>query len=174
MSANKSAALPVAYAVLRILIVLNWIYAALLIAILTWSVLHTQWTFIALGVPATEQSDRLVLGMRTIAALGILTVPFNLAMLRRLVAIVHTVREGNPFIASNANRLQSIAWILVALQFVSVAVWLVGKLASTAAHPLHLNAGFSPSGWLAVILTFVLARVFAEGTSMREDLEGTV
>ena len=27
---------------------------------------------------------------------------------------------------------------------------------------------------LAVLLTFVLARVFAEGTLMREDLEGTV
>jgi hypothetical protein len=39
---------------------------------------------------------------------------------------------------------------------------------------LHLDAGFSPGGWLAVILTFVLARVFAEGTLMREDLEGTV
>ena len=33
-------------------------------------------------------------------------------------------------------------------------------------HPLHLDAGFSPSGWLAVILIFVLARVFAEGTLM--------
>jgi hypothetical protein len=40
--------------------------------------------------------------------------------------------------------------------------------------PLHLDAGFSVSGWLAVILTFVLARVFAEGTLMREDLEGTI
>ena len=30
------------------------------------------------------------------------------------------------------------------------------------------------NGWLAIILTFVLARVFAEGTLMRADLEGTV
>jgi hypothetical protein len=28
--------------------------------------------------------------------------------------------------------------------------------------------------WLAVILTFLLARVLAEGTHMREDLDGTV
>jgi hypothetical protein len=41
-------------------------------------------------------------------------------------------------------------------------------------HPLHLDAGFSTSGWLAVLLTFVPARVFAEGTLMREDLAGTV
>ena len=50
----------------------------------------------------------------------------------------------------------------------------IGKAVSTPAHPIHLNAGFSVGGWLAVILTFVLARVFAEGALMREDLEGTV
>jgi hypothetical protein len=33
---------------------------------------------------------------------------------------------------------------------------------------------FSINGWLAVLLTFLLARVFAEGALMREDLEGTV
>ena len=39
---------------------------------------------------------------------------------------------------------------------------------------MNLDAGFSINGWLAVLLTFVLARVFAVGTVMREDLEGTV
>ena len=50
----------------------------------------------------------------------------------------------------------------------------IAKAVSTPAHPLHLDAGFSINGWLAVLLTFLLARVFAEGTRMREDLEGTV
>jgi hypothetical protein len=45
---------------------------------------------------------------------------------------------------------------------------------STPAHPLRVNAGFSTSGWLAVLLVFVLARVFAVGAGMREELEGTV
>jgi hypothetical protein len=36
------------------------------------------------------------------------------------------------------------------------------------------EAGFSISGWLAVLLTIVPAGVFAEATRMREDLEGTV
>ena len=43
-----------------------------------------------------------------------------------------------------------------------------------SAHPVHLDAGFSINGWLAVLLIFLLARVFAEGTRMREDLKGTV
>jgi hypothetical protein len=50
----------------------------------------------------------------------------------------------------------------------------IAKTVSTPAHPLHIDAGFSISGWLAVFLTFLLARVFAEGALMREDLEGTV
>ena len=45
---------------------------------------------------------------------------------------------------------------------------------STPAHPLNLDAGFSINGWLAVLLTFLLARVFAEGALMRDDLAGTV
>ena len=39
---------------------------------------------------------------------------------------------------------------------------------------LDLDLGFSVTPWLAVLLLFVLARVFAEGTRMRSDLDGTV
>ena len=76
-----------------------------------------------------------------------------------------------------------IGGILVIVGIVVLILWsfwigliiaLIGKAVSTPAHPLHLDAGFSPGGWLAVIMTFVLARVFAEGTLMRADLEGTV
>jgi hypothetical protein len=174
MSQTQSAALPIAYVVLRILIVLNWIYAAILLAILGWSLANEQWTFMALGVPVSSQTRPLLMGMQAIAALGLVTVPLNLAMLKRLIAMVRTVRAGDPFTAANADRLQAIAWVLVALQLISVIVWGIGEAVSTPAHPLHLNAGLSPAGWLAVILTFVLARVFAAGTLMREDLAGTV
>jgi hypothetical protein len=44
----------------------------------------------------------------------------------------------------------------------------VASVADGNAVPSRIN------GWLAVLLTFLLARVFAEGTRMREDLEGTV
>ena len=98
----------------------------------------------------------------------------NLATLKRLMAMVQTVRAGNPFVAVNAYRLNAIAWLLLGQQLLSVVIGLIGKAVSSPAHPLHLDAGFSPGGWLAVIMTFVLARVFAEGTLMREDLEGTV
>ncbi len=171
---KQSPALRIAYIVLRILIVLNWIYGGLLLAILGWSLIHEQWTFMALGVPVPAQTRPLLMGMRAIAALGVLTVPLHLAMLKRLVAMIHTVRDGDPFIATNAYRMQAIAWVILALQAISLVIWAIGQAISTPAHQLHLNAGFSPAGWLAVILTFVLARVFAEGTLMRDDLRGTV
>ena len=62
--------------------------------------------------------------------------------------------------------------ILIVLNWFSGAA--IARTLSTPAHPVDLDAGFSITGWLAVLLTFLLARVFGEGTLMREDLEGTV
>ena len=76
--------------------------------------------------------------------------------------------------AANADRLKAIAWVLLALNLLSIVIGVIAKTVSTPAYPLHIDAGFSISGWLAVLLTFLLARVFAEGALMREDLEGTV
>lgn len=45
---------------------------------------------------------------------------------------------------------------------------------STTAHPLDIDWNFSLTRWLAVLLLFVLARVFEHGTRMRDELEGTV
>lgn len=174
MSHPISTALPIAYLSLRILIVLNWIYGAMVLAILLGMLVAGQWTIAALGIPLSVQSAPLIMGMRAIAALGLVAVPLNLALLKRLVAMVQTVRAGDPFVASNAYRLQTIAWVLLGQQMLSLVIGLIGQSVSTPGRPLHLDAGFSLSGWLAVILTFVLARVFAAGTLMREDLQGTV
>jgi hypothetical protein len=174
MPKNQSAALPIAYVVLRILIILNWLYAACLIALLSYSFINEPFLMRALKLASPAENPALVIGIRSIAALGILTVPLNLAMLKRLLAMIHTVRAGDPFVAANAYRINAIAWILLGLQIISLIIWAIGKAVSTPAHPLHLDAGFSPAGWLAVIMTFVLARVFAEGALMREDLEGTI
>jgi hypothetical protein len=171
---SSSASLPIAYVVLRLLVVLNWLFGTAILALLIWSLTHEQWTMTALGVPPSPETGRLIIGMRAVAALGLAAIPLNYAVLKRLLAIVETVRVGDPFVAANAYRLQAIAWALLALQLLSLVIGAIAKTVSTPAHPLHLDAGFSISGWLAVLLTFVLARVFAEGALMREDLEGTV
>ena len=171
---NKlSAALPIAHVVLRILIVLNWLGGAAILALLV-VMPNEQWIMSAFHLSPSPDAGRLVMGLRAIAVLGLATIPLNYVVLKRLLAIVQTVREGDPFVAANASRLQAIAWSLLALQLFSLVVGAIAKAVSTPAHPLHLDAGFSINGWLAVLLTFLLARVFAEGTLMREDLKGTV
>ena len=171
---NKlSAALPIAHVVLRILIVLNWLGGAAILALLV-VMPNEQWIMAAFQIPPSPDADRLVMGLRAVAVLGLATIPLNYVVLKRLLAIVGTVREGDPFVAANASRLQTIAWSLLALQLFSIVIGAIGKAVSTPAHPVHLDAGFSINGWLAVLLTFLLARVFAEGTLMREDLKGTV
>jgi hypothetical protein len=171
---KQSSILPMARVTLRALIVLNWLFGAAILALLLATVVAEQWTFTALGVAPSPEIGTLMMGMRAIAALGLVAIPLNDAVLKRLLAIVDTVRAGDPFVAANADRLQVIAWVLLALQLLSMVIGGVAKAISTPAHPLHLDAGLSISGWLAVLLTFILARVFAAGAQMREDLEGTV
>ena len=170
---SSSAALPIAHVVLRILIVVNWLYGAAILALLV-VMPNEQWIMTAFKLSPSPEAERLVMGLRAIAVLGLVAVPLHYVVLKRLLAIVETVRAGDPFVTANASRLQAIAWVLLALNLLSIVIGAIALTVSTPAHPLHLNAGFSISGWLAVLLTFLLARVFAEGTLMREDLEGTV
>jgi hypothetical protein len=168
------AALPIAYVVLRILILLNWFIGACILALLLFTFINEPWTMKALGVSGYPDARKVMNGMRTVAAIGVITIPLNYMILKRLLAMVETVRAGDPFVAANAYRLQAIAWLLLALQLLSLIIAAIAKAISTPEHAVNLDAGFSLSGWLAVLLTFVLARVFAEGALMREDLEGTV
>lgn len=174
LSVTHSTALPAAWVTLRILIILNWLYGAAVLALVSATIIAPQWTFAALGIDEASWIPRMIGGLRIIAVLGLVAVPINHFILRKLVAIVETVRRGEPFVSANAIRLRRIAWALLALQLLSIVIGMIGKAISTPAHPLRLDAGFSTSGWLAVVLTFVLARVFAEGTLMRRDLEGIV
>jgi hypothetical protein len=171
---NHSTALPLAHVVLRILIVVNWLFGVAILMLLIAAIVAEQWTLTALGFDPSAGTTATIIGLRAITALGVVSVGLNHAVLRRLLAIVETVRKGDPFVAANAGRLSAIAWVLLALQLLSLVIAGFGRAISTPSHPLHLDAGFSASGWLAVLLTFVLARVFAFGARMREDLEGTV
>ncbi len=171
---RHSTALPIAYVFLRILVLLNWFFGACVLALLAFTFINEAWTMKALGVSGMSDAVQVMWAMRGIAALGVAAVPINYLILARLLKMVDTVRAGDPFVAANAYRLNAIAWLLVAMQLISMTIAGIGRVISTDEHPFHLDAGFSVNSWLAIILCFVLARVFAEGTLMREDLEGTV
>ena len=172
-SASSSAALPIAHVALRICIVLNWLMAAAILVLLLASP-NERWIMSAFDLTGSPDAARVVWALRACAMLGLVVVPLNYIVLKRLIAIVDTVRDGDPFVAENATRLETIARCMLVLQIISIVIGAIGDSINTPAHPVNLDAGFSINGWLAVLLTFLLARVFAKGTRMRDDLEGTV
>jgi len=170
---SPSAALPFATMLLRFLIVLNWVVAAGIVVLLV-AMPTERWIMSSLKLSPGPEAEGVVLGLQSIAVLGLIATPLHYIVLSRLLAIVMTVRDRDPFVAANAQRLQIMAWTLMALEILSVIIGAIGDRISSPAHPVDIDAGFSIAGWLAVLLTFLLARVFAEGSQMRDDLAGTV
>jgi hypothetical protein len=168
-----SAALPILDFGLRCLIVMNWVAGAATLVLLL-VLPHERWILTAWKLTPSPDAARLVLGLRAILAIFLAVIPLHYVLFKRLLSIVGTVRAGEPFVATNAYHLQAIAWALLALQLLSLAIGALARSVSTPAHPIKLDAGFSIYGWLAVLLTFVLARLFAQATLMREELDGTV
>jgi len=160
--------------VLRLVTKLNLLMGVLVIALLIASLIAESWVMKALGVPPALFNSTLFIGMRLIMAIGICAVPVVHFVLTRLRMIVETVSTGNPFVAANAARLQAIAWALLALELTHYVVGAVAATVSSAGVPLNISWGFSLTRWLAVLLLFVLARVFEQGARMREELEATV
>ena len=167
-------ALPLSRKVLRGLIALNLLMGVGILVLLVASFVREEWVMRALAAHHADGNETFVAGMRTIMIIGILSIPLTHLVLTRLLAIVETVRDGNPFVRENAERLQWIAWWVVGLEMLHFAVGAVAARVSSTAHPLDLDWSFSFTRWIAILLLFVLARVFDQGTRMREDLEGTV
>lgn len=160
--------------VLRILITLNQLMGFAIFALLVASLVAEGPVMGALGVPTTERNAGLIMGMRLIMVLGIAAVPITHVVLTRLWAIVLTVVDGDPFVIENAARLQRIAWAVLGLEVLRMVIGAVAAGASTDAARLDIDGSFALTPWLAVLLLFVLARVFEQGARMREDLAGTV
>jgi hypothetical protein len=95
---------------------------------------------------------------------------------RAMLAIVHSVSEGDPFIPANADRLTAMAWMMLAINVAVLPLALLGghiaQITGDAIIKGELN--FDTSGLILVLTPFILARVFRHGAAMREDLEGTV
>ena len=174
MTKSYPDALTLSRRVLRVLTVLNLIMGALIMALLIASLIAESWVMRALGARPAPGNSLLFVGMRLIMVLGLCAVPIVHLVLARLLTIVETVRAGNPFVVANADRLKTIAWAILGLELMHFAVGAVAACVSTTDAPLNIGLGFSLTRWLAVLMLFVLARVFEQGARMREDLEGTV
>jgi len=90
-----------------------------------------------------------------------------------LTQMIDSALAGDPFVSANARRLQAIGWALLILQLLDIPAVFIAKQFPALANGTP-DSIFSPGGWIAVLMVFVLSRVFAAGSAMRDDLEGTV
>ena len=110
--------------------------------------------------------------MPVLRAWMVLALPMIAAVhvsLSRLLDVVETVRSGDPFVPENATRLNTIAWCALFIQLLELAFGVMAATLNAAGSNIEWQ--FSLTGWVAVVLLFVLARVFEEGTQMRADLK---
>ena len=170
MTRTTAHALAAARPVIRGLIFLNALYALAITTLLVFSFFIQGWPQRPLGFDLTHAHPMAGQGLRAIVVVGVIGAAIVHTILRRLLAIVDTVRVGDPFILENVRRLDAIAWSVLALEVLRL---IIAAIAAAVWEPGRFDA-FSFAPWLAVLLLFVLAGVFARGARMREDLEGTV
>ncbi len=158
---------------LQVLLVLNWVAAAGFVAFAGFLALAPEYMagqFTEDFGTNADAARHAIIGMMAVGIVAALPVH---VIFTRLIAMIDTVRAGHPFVAANADRLRHIAWGMLALQFVDIAfgwfAWLLGEATGEL-----IGWQFSVTGWLAVLLLFVLARVFQQGAAMQDELEGTV
>ena len=170
MNRTSARALSVARPIIQGLTVLNILYAAGIAVLLVASFFIEGWPQRPLGFDLTHAHPQIGSGLRAIIVIGMVGAAIVHTILRRLLAIVDTVRGGDPFIVQNARHLDAIAWSVLAIEVLRLMVM---SIASAVWEPGRLG-GFTFAPWLAVLLLFVLSGVFAHGARMRADLEGTV
>jgi len=109
---------------------------------------------------------------------GLICMVFILLAVRATTGIVDTAVAGDPFVAENAERLKRIGWCMVGV----TVVQFLTLMAVAMIVPEHLPEGGNlsggsepdPVGILSILLIFVLASIFRNGTQMRDELEGMV
>jgi hypothetical protein len=156
---------------LTVLIVLNIVCAVAFAGILlgSFAIEDTILTVLARD-PANPSPADILRAMRIVMLIGLLMVPLAHLLLTRLRAIVASVQAGDPFVAANARRLTAIAWALLGIQIVDLGFGVVSMSIGAEEMPWS----FTLTGWLAVLLLFVLARVFEHGSRMRDELAATI
>jgi hypothetical protein len=169
LSDSFSNVLGVTRALLKILRVINLLAAAILIICVIGSFLFEPRLLESFSrTPGITDAAFLMNALRIWVLIGLPVIAAIHIILSRLLEMIGTVREGDPFVPENAARLKVIAWCLLVAQLFHLAFGVMAGVVNRAGADVDWS--FSINGWLAVILFFVLARVFEEGTRMREEL----
>lgn len=161
--------------VLRVLLVLNWLFVAAFAALLATVLSPAGERFVAAlsrSLPA-DQAAVVVGAMAWLMVLGIAGGVAAHVLFRRMLEIVAAAIAGDPFTSENAQRLRAIGWALLVLQCLDLCFGYISIMVEARTDETF---GWSPTvgGWIAVLMVFVLARVFEQGSRMRDELAMTV
>jgi Protein of unknown function (DUF2975) len=108
-------------------------------------------------------------GMLAIAVM----LSFALRFMFELWQIIASVDQGDPFTPDNAARLARMGWLMVAVYAIRLPLAVIAKrLGKTTTDP-YLSGDIWGAA-LLILTLFILARVFAKGSEMRAELEGTI
>jgi len=162
--------------VLKVLLVLNWVFVAFFAALLVLLLLPVGGDRAVAALARDFPPDQAALLVRATILLMAIGIAAGVAvhiLFRRMLAIVATAIAGDPFTLANARRLRTIGWALLAIQILDL---LFGILSIIVEARTGEAPGWSPSvgGWISVLMVFVLARVFEQGSRMRDELAMTV
>lgn len=159
--------------ILLTLLVLNWIAAAAFLLFVGALLAMPDFMAAQLSEDFGRDGDAVRIALVGVLVIGsICAVPVHV-IFTRIIAMIDTVRAATPFAPVNADRLRQIAWAMLALQIIDLGYgWFATRL--SAATGEFMAWQFSITGWLAVLLLFVLARVFQQGAALQDEIEGTV
>src|SRR3990170_6487124 len=127
MNSTSARALSVARPVILGLTVLNIFYGVCIALLLVWSFFIEGWPERPLGFDLVKMHPLAPNGLRAIVVIGIIGAAIVHTILRRLLAIVDTVRGGDPFILENVRRLHAIAWSVLALEVLRLVVMAIAS-----------------------------------------------
>jgi len=113
---------------------------------------------------------------RLIAALVSLLVstPGIAFICAQLERILTTLADGDPFLPENAPRLSRIAIAIGLIEAVRMVSLILLSQTVDLGAGYTANIGLNLTVWGAVIVLFILAQVFREGTRLREEEKMTI
>ena len=121
---------------------------------------------------AREDPSRRLAVVERLTLLGaFLACGFTWWVINRLRAILLSVNRGDAFERANVKRLQAVGFGLLGIQLTAILLAVVAPLSIDQA-PTDYDIGLG--SWLGILVVFILAEVFRQGSAMRDEQLSTV
>ena len=118
-----------------------------------------------------DPSRNLVLVERLTLLGAFLACAFTWWVINRLRAILLSVNRGDAFERANVKRLQAVGCGLLGVQLTAILLAVVAPLSIDQAAS---DYDFGLGSWLGILVVFILAEVFRQGATMRDEQLTTV